>query len=173
MSISEANMTEKEIEKIAKAYSKELSSTFYYTIFLIIIVISFNLYYTEQGFYKLVFNLPVVLICLFQFKKIKLLFFDNIQKDFEQKRKIIITLIVSKKNDGHQHFDGLNSSDNIEFEKNKYFRSLDVSNSFYHFISVGDEINFELSKHGKWLIAVHSKSKNINYNNYSHRKSQL
>ncbi len=132
------------------------------------------MYYTEQGFYRLIFNAPIFLFGLFQLKKaIKLLFFDTIKKDFEQKKKIKITLIVSKKNEEHESFDGPNSSANIEFKKNPYFRSLDISESSYLSISIGDKVNFELSKYGKWLIKVNSNSRNIDYNTLVHDKNDI
>ncbi|QXP52853.1 hypothetical protein [Cellulophaga sp. HaHa_2_1] len=173
MKIFESDMSEEDAQKVSDAYSKKANSSLFGVIFHLLILIFFNFQFKELGYYKYLILLLPVISTIYQLKKaINIFFFNPIRKDLELQKKIAITLIISKKTEGYKDFELPNGSDCIEFEENPYFASLDVSeNSFYN-TKIGDEVNFELSKYGKWIIAVYSKSKNIDYNTYKQRKSK-
>ncbi len=172
MKVYEADMTAKEIEKISKAYGKEISSTVFWAIVFAVAFIFFNMKNYGKSIYKLIFNLPVFLMFLSRLYRLtKLLFFDTIHQDFEEKKKIIITLIVDETFEGYSSLEGTNSAPSIQFKDNPYFRSIDVTRDSYYRISKRDKIKIELSKYGKWIINMKSGSRIIDYMNI--RKSRF
>ncbi|MBO0589891.1 hypothetical protein I2486_00575 [Cellulophaga sp. E16_2] len=173
MKIFESDMSEEDAQKVSDAYSKEANSSLFGVIFHVLILIFFNFQFKELGYYKYLILLIPSISTIYQLKKaINIFFFNPIRKDLELQRKITITLIISKKTEGYKDFELPNGSDCIEFEENPYFSSLDVSGNSFHKTEIGDRVNFELSKFGKWIIAVYSKSEKIDYNTYNHRKSE-
>ncbi|SNR15690.1 hypothetical protein [Tenacibaculum jejuense] len=172
MRVFERDMSDSEVEKVSKAYSKELNSAVFWSIVFIAALLFFNAQNPGKSLYKLIFNIPVFLMFLMQLRKItNLLFFDGFYKDLEQKKKIIVALTVSNKQDGYDTFDGPSSNPSIKFQKNPYFRSIEVSNTSYQNISIRNKVYFELSKHGKWIVNVRLGTKQIDYRNI--RKSNF
>lgn len=164
MKIYESNMTEKEVQKISKAYASEISSSLFYFILSAAFLILFNTHFTEKGFLKYALNIAASLFGLYQLKKcIHLLFFNGIRKDFTLKRKIKFTLTVIKKTEGYSSLEGASSPNSISFKKNPYFWSYNVSTRNFDFIHVGDKVHFEISKFGKWVVKVTCKKRNIEF----------
>ena len=59
MKILEKEMSERDLQKISEVYSKDVSSSIFQFILYFVIIILFNFHFTELGYSKYIFNIPI------------------------------------------------------------------------------------------------------------------